>query len=102
MPRFVTVATLGELSPGKGKQVQVDGKSLALFNLGGSYYAIDDTCPRRGGPLSEGDIAGEEVACPWHGAAFKITTGEVLAPPARDGVARYPVRVEGTNVQVEL
>ncbi len=102
MPTFVPVATIDELPPGKAKQVQLDGKTLALFNLAGTYYAIDDTCPHRGGPLSEGDIEGEEVTCPWHGAVFKITTGEVLTPPAQTDLACYNVRVEGRNVEVEL
>jgi len=102
MPRFMTVATIDELPPGKAKQVRVEGKTLALFNLAGTYHAIDDTCPHRGGPLSEGDINGEEVSCPWHGAAFTITTGAVLTPPAPTGVARYTVRVEGRNVEVEI
>lgn len=102
MPRFVTVATTDELAAGAAKQVQVDGKTLAVFNLAGTYYAVDDTCPHRGGPLSEGSIEGEQVTCPWHGAVFEITSGEVVSPPARDGVARYPVRVEGTNVEVEI
>jgi nitrite reductase/ring-hydroxylating ferredoxin subunit len=102
MPRFVTVATTDELAPGGAKQVHVDGKTLALFNLAGTYYAIDDTCPHRGGPLSEGAIEGEQVTCPWHGSVFEITSGEVLSPPARTGVARYTVRVQGKNVEVEM
>ena len=56
----------------------------------------------RGGPLSEGEIEGEQVTCPWHGALFNIKTGEVLGPPARTGVASYSVRVEGTDIEVEV
>jgi nitrite reductase/ring-hydroxylating ferredoxin subunit len=102
MPRFVTVAAIDELGSGGAKQVQVDGKTLALFNLAGTYYAIDDTCPHRGGPLSEGAIEGEQVTCPWHGSVFQITSGEVITPPAQTGVARYTVRVTDTNVEVEI
>jgi 3-phenylpropionate/trans-cinnamate dioxygenase ferredoxin subunit len=87
MPTFVTVATTDELGLGGAKQVQVDGKTLALFNLAGTYYAIDDTCPHRGGSLSQGAIEGEQVTCPRHGAVFRITTGEVLRPPAQTAVA---------------
>jgi nitrite reductase/ring-hydroxylating ferredoxin subunit len=102
MPRFVTVVTTDELAPGTAKQVQVDGKTLAVFNLDGTYYAIDDTCTHRGGPLSEGTLEGGQVTCPWHGAVFDITSGEVVGPPARMGVARYTVRVQGKNVEVEI
>jgi nitrite reductase/ring-hydroxylating ferredoxin subunit len=102
MPRFVTVATTDELGLGGAKQVQVDGKTLALFNLAGTYYAIDDTCPHRGGPLSEGAIEGDQVTCPWHGSVFRITSGEVLSPPAGTGVASYTVRVSDKNVEVEI
>lgn len=102
MARFVKVATTGELSPGQAKKVEVDGKTLALFNLAGSYYAIDDTCPHRGGPLSEGLVEGEAVTCPWHGSRFNVTSGDVLTPPARTGVFSYPVRVEASDIEVEI
>jgi nitrite reductase/ring-hydroxylating ferredoxin subunit len=102
MPAFIKVATAGELPPGQAKRVEVHGKAIALFNLGGSYHAIDDTCPHRGGPLSEGQVQGEVVTCPWHGAKFKVTSGEVLGPPARVGVSRYTVRVKGSDVEVEV
>lgn len=102
MAKFVKVATTGELAPGQAKKVEVEGKTIALFNLEGSYHAIDDTCPHRGGPLSQGLIDGEVVTCPWHGAKFRIKTGEVLASPARTGVSSYPVRVEGSDIKVEI
>jgi nitrite reductase/ring-hydroxylating ferredoxin subunit len=102
MAGFVKVATTGDLAPGQAKQVQVDGKAIALFNLGGTYYAIDNTCPHRGGPLAEGDVEGEEVTCPWHGAKFRISSGEVLGPPARTGVGSYRTRVTGSDIEIEL
>jgi 3-phenylpropionate/trans-cinnamate dioxygenase ferredoxin subunit len=75
---------------------------IALFNLGGTFYAIDDTCPHRGGPLSQGFIQGDVVVCPWHGARFRLGTGEVLSPPAQQGVACYPVRVHGQDIEIEI
>lgn len=102
MAGFVKVGTTGELVPGQGKRVEVGGKKIALFNLDGTYYAIDDTCPHKGGPLSEGDLAGSEVTCPWHGATFDVTTGNVLGPPASKGVSRYNVRVSGESVEIEV
>lgn len=102
MARFVKVATTDEMAPGQAKMVQVDDKKIALFQVEGGFYALDDTCTHRGGPLSEGEIAGEQVTCPWHGAIYNITSGQVLSPPAPQGVASYPVRVEGTDIEVEV
>src|SRR5215467_13565317 len=82
MAQFIKVATTADLAPGEAKCVEVAGKKLALFNLEGNFYAIDDTCTHRGGPLSEGEVSGEEVTCPWHGAIYNIKTGAVLGPPA--------------------
>jgi nitrite reductase/ring-hydroxylating ferredoxin subunit len=102
MADFVKIATTDEIAPGQGKVVEVSGKKIALFNVEGSFYAIDDTCTHRGGPLSEGVLDGKQVTCPWHGATYDVTTGEVLGPPAPKGVARYNVRVEGENIEVEI
>lgn len=102
MAEYKKVASTSDLSPGNGKLVEVDGKRIALFNLGGSYYAIDDVCPHKGGPLSDGTIDGESVACPWHGAVFNIKTGAVEKPPARQGVSTYKVRVQGNDIEVEV
>lgn len=62
--------------------VEVEGKRLALINLNGEIYAIDDDCPHEGGPLSEGQIVGEEIECPWHTSHFNIKTGRVTIDPA--------------------
>ena len=102
MAGFVKVGTTGDFAPGQGKMVEVGGKKIALFNVEGNYYAIDDTCTHRGGPLSEGELSGTEVTCPWHGATFDVTTGNVLGPPAAKGVSRYAVRVSGNNVEIEI
>ncbi len=102
MSRFVEIARTDEIAPGEAKMVEVEGRKIALFNLEGSYWAIDDTCPHRGGPLSEGEVKGEEVICPWHGAEFNIKTGEVLRPPARGGVKSYKVQIEGSIIKIEV
>ena len=102
MAAFVKVATTGELAPGQAKRVEAGGRRIALFNRDGAYHAIEDTCPHRGGPLSEGQVEGTAVICPWHGAKFDMTTGQVLGPPARAGVASFRIRVSGLDVEVEL
>lgn len=99
---FVTIATVADVSPGQVRQVTIQGKQLALFNVHGTFYAIDDTCPHRGAPLSEGECEGTEVICPWHGARFDVTSGQHLSPPASRGVASFKVQVVGNEVQVEV
>jgi 3-phenylpropionate/trans-cinnamate dioxygenase ferredoxin subunit len=81
---------------------KTDGQRIAVFNIGGSYYAIESTCPHRGGPLAEGIVTGEEVICPWHGSRFNVKTGSVMTPPPRQGVKSFPVRVTGDDVEIDL
>ena len=102
MAQFIKVASTDDLAPGEARYVEVAGKQIALFNLEGRFYAIDDTCTHRGGALSEGEVAGEEVTCPLHGAVYNIKTGAVLGPPAPQGVPSYRVRVQGADVEVEV
>jgi len=99
---FTKVATTQEVPAGTAKQVTVNGRAVALFNLNGTYYAIDDTCPHRGAPLWEGEVEGNELTCPWHGARFDVTTGSHLCPPARSGVAAYKVQGVGHADQEEV
>ncbi|MBI4429850.1 MAG: non-heme iron oxygenase ferredoxin subunit [Ignavibacteriales bacterium] len=102
MAELKKVATVADVPAGTAKAVNVDGKKIALFNINGSFYAIDDTCTHRGGPLSEGDIEEFKVTCPWHGATYDVKTGKVLGPPATQGVARYNVTVEGSDIKIEV
>jgi nitrite reductase (NADH) small subunit/3-phenylpropionate/trans-cinnamate dioxygenase ferredoxin subunit len=102
MFKLVKVAETNEIAPGTGKVVAAEGNSIALFNVAGTFYAIDNACTHVGGPLGEGELAGDVVTCPWHGAQFNVITGDVLAPPARSGVRSFPVKVQGNDVLVEL
>ena len=99
---FTKIAAAGEIAVGSAKQVTIDGRTLAVFNVAGTYYAIDDTCPHRGAPLSEGQVNGTEVTCPWHGAGFDLATGRHLCPPAPHDVRAYKVQVVGDDVLVEM
>ena len=96
------VAKVGDIDEGSSILVELDGKEIALFNSGGSFYAIDNECTHVGGPLCEGDLEGTTVICPWHGAEFDITTGEVLSPPAEESVGCYKVTIDGDSVMIEL
>ena len=75
MGENVTVAKADELQPGQGMVAEVAGKEIALFNVGGTVYALNNTCVHRGGPLGEGDLDGEVVSCPWHNWEYNVTTG---------------------------
>jgi nitrite reductase/ring-hydroxylating ferredoxin subunit len=104
MAKILKIAETKDLPPGKAAAFTVEGLTIALFNIAGTYYAIDDTCPHSGGPLSEGEVQVKDlkVTCPWHGADFDLKTGAVLSPPAFDGVRSYKVSVNGNDIQIEL
>jgi ferredoxin-NADP reductase/nitrite reductase/ring-hydroxylating ferredoxin subunit len=102
MGEVIRVPSAGDITAGSGRAVEAKGHRIAVFNVGGRYHAIDDTCPHQSGPLSEGTLDGTVVTCPWHGARFDVTTGAVLAPPARRGVATYPVRLAGPDLLIEV
>ena len=102
MPEFVKVAGIEDIPAGQARMIEAKGKEIALFNVGGVFHALDNNCTHVGGPLCEGEIQGNEVTCPWHGAAFDITTGQVLGPPAAEAVNRYNVRVDGRDIEVEI
>jgi len=102
MGEFVKAASTNEIPPGQARLVVVKGKEIALFNVDGAYFALANACTHEEGPLAEGEVEGHEVTCPWHGAKFDIRTGEVLCDPAYDAVARYNVRVTGSDIEVEI
>lgn len=80
----------------------VDGRAIAVFNLGTALYAIDANCTHVRGPLEKGPITGDLVTCPWHGSQFDLRTGEVRRGPATQPVRCYPVRVENQRLVVEI
>ena len=97
----VRVARASEVPVGEGRVVDADGKSLALFNVGGAFYVLDNGCPHRGGPLGDGDLDGATVACPWHGWRWDVTTGANTNNPAVR-VPCFPVSVQDGDVFVDL
>jgi nitrite reductase/ring-hydroxylating ferredoxin subunit len=102
MPKFVHVAQKSQIPENGVIGVQAEGRSLALVNLNGEIYALDDECPHEAGPLSDGRIVGNEIECPWHSSHFDIRTGRVMMDPAESDVATYKVRVIGDAVEVEI
>ncbi|GAC1582340.1 MAG: nitrite reductase small subunit NirD [Candidatus Elarobacter sp.] len=97
--KFVTVARIADVAPGTGKTVVVGEREIALFNIDGMFYALDNTCPHQGGPLAEGWIEGSQVTCPWHAWTFKLTDGTMtLGDFAR--VDAFDVRLDGDEIAV--
>jgi len=101
MSEFVTVAQLADIPPGTGRTVDVKGIWIALYNVNGTLYAVDNTCPHAGGPLGEGKMREGIVECPWHGWKFDVRTGERVNNP-NFTVACCEVRVEDGRIQIKL
>ena len=100
MTDWTDVAPAEEIAPGDYKVVDIDDALIAVFNVDGEFYAIEDVCTHDYETLTGGCIEGDEIICPRHGARFNIKTGEALTPPAYEAVATLPVRIENGMVQV--
>ncbi|MEK7322892.1 MAG: non-heme iron oxygenase ferredoxin subunit [Pseudomonadota bacterium] len=100
MSDWVTVAAVAELTPGTRRIIDVDDVQIAVFNLNGEFYAIEDVCTHDYAPLADAKLEGDEIICPRHGARFCIRTGAVTAPPAYEAVTTFPVRIHEGMVQV--
>jgi len=96
-----TLARVADVPPGAVRRVELDGRHIALFNIEGCFYAVEDNCTHRGGPLSQGQVSGTAVMCPWHGAQFDLATGNAMRPPASRGVTVYRVIVDGGDIKIE-
>jgi nitrite reductase/ring-hydroxylating ferredoxin subunit len=100
MAEFHKVARVGDLAPGEVNVYEVEGHRVALCNVGGEFYAIEDVCTHDGGSLDQGELDGVEIECPRHGARFDVRTGEATLMPAVMPVQTYPVRIEGEMIFV--
>ena len=101
MSDYVSVARMNELKPGEKKTVEVAGIPIVLINLDGEFYALEDICTHDGGPLGEGELAGDHLVCPRHGAHFDVRTGDALTLPAFEAAPTYQVRIEGDDILIE-
>jgi nitrite reductase (NADH) small subunit len=98
---FVRVAKATDIAPGQIREIQVQGITIAVANVGGQFHAINNTCLHRGGPLGQGSLQGCVVTCPWHGWSFDVTSGKVTHNQAA-GVACYPAELRGEDVYVDI
>ena len=100
---FIPIAKLDDLPPGTCTSIETEEQGIALFNLDGQIYALDNTCPHAGGPLGEGIIEGEHITCPWHGWKFHIPTGVCQKNPTPSlNVVSYDVQVVDDIIQISL
>jgi nitrite reductase (NADH) small subunit len=98
---FARTAKTNEITPGTIREFYVEGKAIALANVGGKFYAISNTCLHRGGPLGQGVMDGTTVTCPWNGWQFNVTNGKATQNPAV-GVDCYPLEVRGEDIFVDI
>ncbi|MBI5777221.1 MAG: Rieske (2Fe-2S) protein [Nitrospirae bacterium] len=101
MAEFIRIADIADIKPGSGTTVEVGGKSLAVFNVEGSYYVIDNDCVHRGGPLGAGELEGNNVSCPWHGWSYDVKTGKCINNPSAC-VKSYPVTIDGADINIRF
>lgn len=100
MVKEIEVAKTTDIPPGSAKQVEVDGEAVAIFNVNGEFYAIGDTCTHAQASLSEGEVEGLVVTCPWHGAQFDLKTGKNVGMPAPTPVPKYTLKIEGDSIKI--
>ena len=102
MAEFVKIATTADIPPGKVNVYEVDGRQIAVCNVDGTFYAIDDICTHDGGSLDQGELEDDQIECPRHGARFDVKTGRALTLPAVMPVQSYPVQVNGDAIEVSV
>ena len=98
---FIEILKTSELAVGRSRACTVDGKVIAVYHTEDGFFATDNTCPHRGGPLADGDLIGNEINCPWHLWGFDVRTGLCAGNP-EIRVAAHEVCVEDDRVMVKL
>lgn len=99
MSDWIDVMPAAALTPGEPAVVELDDTNVAVFNVDGEFFAIQDVCTHDGEELTGGPVEGDQIICPRHGARFCVRTGEALSPPAYEPVHTFPVRVVDGMVQ---
>lgn len=99
MSEFVRVAPAASISPGSARAFSIGPYEVAVFNVGGSLYALENSCPHQGGPIADGFVEGNTVVCPWHAWCFDIRTGKMTLGDFAT-IPRFEVRVEAGDVYV--
>ena len=102
--KFIEIEGAQNLQPGESRCYDIEGfRPIALYNVSGTLFALDNTCPHAGGPLGEGNLDGEVISCPWHGWKFNVRTGDCLKNPVEDWrVANYPVVMKDNRIRLAI
>ncbi|MDA7980185.1 MAG: Rieske 2Fe-2S domain-containing protein [Pirellulales bacterium] len=101
MSRWISIAACEDCPPGASLEAVAEDRIIAVFNVGGEYYALDGVCPHQGGPLGEGTLQGCVVTCPWHGWQFDVRDGQqTFAPTVKQPV--FPTRVRDGQIEIAL
>jgi 3-phenylpropionate/trans-cinnamate dioxygenase ferredoxin subunit len=101
MSDWVDVIAQNKLAEGHHVVIDVEGTDVAVFNIAGNFYAIEDLCSHDGAEIASGELDGDAIICPRHGARFCVKTGQVLCAPAYEAIASFPVRIENDKIQVK-
>jgi nitrite reductase (NADH) small subunit len=100
--KWIRITSVENIPLREGRSVRIGDDEIAIFNLGGRYVAVDNSCPHRGGPLCDGIVSGDTVVCPLHGWKISLETGNVLKPEVSVRVETYPVLVEDGVIRVQV
>jgi 3-phenylpropionate/trans-cinnamate dioxygenase ferredoxin component len=100
--KYQFVCKLSELEPNRPQTFEIDNRFVVLVSIAGSVYCVDDVCTHDGGTLGDGELEGNCLVCPRHGAKFDVRTGDAVCMPATEPTASYRVKIEGENVLVQL
>lgn len=101
MAEYVRIIGVNDVPAGTGCVGKINGCSIAIFNVDGAFFALDNACAHRGGPIGEGELEGEVVTCPWHSWEYNVRTGISITTPSAS-VKTYEVKVDGEDVTVLL
>ncbi len=101
MSNWIRVASTLEFPPGSNRELVVEDRIVAIFNVGGEFHALDGVCPHQGGPLGKGTLSGCIVTCPWHGWQFDVRNGQHQASTSLRHIS-FPVKVEGDEILVDV
>ena len=100
MTDWIDVCAASAMADNENIVVDVDGTDVAIFKLAGKFYAIEDVCTHDGAEIASGELDGDEIICPRHGARFCVKTGAVKCAPAYEAVDTFPVRIEEGQLQI--
>ncbi len=100
MADWVDVCAENALANGENIIIDVDGTDVAIFKIDGQFYAIEDVCSHDGAEIASGELDGDEIICPRHGAKFCVKTGAVKCAPAYEDIDTFPIRIEQGRIEV--